>query len=201
MVTADSSAAQYQVPNLGRALTILELLAAQPSGLTLADITRSLGFPKNSVFRVCMTLCERGYLLRDEQTRTFTLSRRLLVMGHQMLSEKPIVPTAIDVMRACRDAVRETVLIGTIVETHCVVLEQVLGTHPFKFSIDTGTRLPLHVSAPGKAILAYLPERERADLVSRLELVRFNERTITSRTALRSELQSVREAGLCPGSW
>ena len=195
MPSSRDNDAKYQVPNLSRALTILELLAEHPAGLTLADITRSLGFPKNSVFRVSMTLQQRGYLLRDDRTRRFTLSRKLLAMGYQMLCERPIVPTAIDVMRACRDIVKETVLIGTIVETHCIVLEQVLGTHPFKFSVDAGARLPLHVCAPGKAILAHLPERERDELVARLTLTRYNERTITSRRTLLSELQGAREAG------
>lgn len=195
MVPPNEISAKYRVPNLERALSVLELLVAHPSGLKLAEITQSLGYPKNSVFRVTMTLCDRGYLVREEKTKRFALSRKLLAMGHQMLSEKPIVPTAIDVMRACRDAVKETVLIGTIVETHCVVLEQVLGTHPFKFSVDAGTHLHLHVSAPGKAMLAHLPEKERDNLISRMKLVRFNERTITSKKALLTELQNVRESG------
>ncbi|MDY7107437.1 MAG: IclR family transcriptional regulator [Planctomycetota bacterium] len=185
----------YRVPNLDRALSVLELLADHPGGLKLAEITRELRCPKNSVFRVTMTLLDRGYVSREARTKVFRLSRRLLTLGHEMLSEKPIVPTALDIMRECRDEVRETVLIGTIVQTSCVVLEQVLGTHPFKFSVDLGTRLHLHVSAPGKALLAHLPEHEREALLGRLEMVRFNERTITSRRALRTELKGVRECG------
>ena len=173
----------------------MELLAEHPSGLKLAEITRRLDCPKNSVFRVTMTLLDRGYVSRDSRTKAFRLSRRLLAMGHELLSEKPIVPTAIPHMRRCRDEVKETVLIGTIVDTWCTVLEQVLGRHPFKFSVDLGTRLHLHVSAPGKALLAYLPESERDDLIARLDLVRFNERTITSQRALRAELTSARECG------
>jgi DNA-binding IclR family transcriptional regulator len=195
MPPSDGTPSKYKVPNLDRALSVLELLADHPGGLKLAEITRELDCPKNSVFRVTMTLLDRGYVSREERTKAFRLSRRLLTMGHEMLSEKPIVPTALDNMRACRDEVRETVLIGTIVETSCTVLEQVLGTHPFKFSVDLGTRLHLHVSAPGKALLAFLPENEREDLLGRLDLVRFNERTITSLRALRAELRSVRECG------
>lgn len=190
-----SRESRYKVPNLERALSILELLADHQGGLKLAEITRKLDCPKNSVFRITMTLLDRGYVTREERTKSFRLSRTLLTLGHAMLSEKPIVPTAIDIMRKCRDEVRETVLIGTIVETTCTVLEQVLGTHPFKFSVDLGTRLHLHVSAPGKALLAYLPESEREDLLAKLDLVRFNERTITSLQGLRAELRTVRECG------
>jgi DNA-binding IclR family transcriptional regulator len=195
MPRGELAPSKYKVPNLDRALSILELLARSPDGLNLAEIARALDFPKNSVFRIAMTLLDRGYVSRDRRTKAFRLSRRLLTMGHEMLAETPIVPTAIDFMRRCRDEVKETVLIGTLVETSCTVLEQVLGTHPFKFSVDLGSRLHLHVSAPGKALLAFLPESEREHLLDRLELVRFNERTITSLRALRVELRNVRECG------
>lgn len=195
MQAGQSTPSKYKVPNLDRALSVLELLAEHPEGMKLADITRQLDCPKNSVFRVTMTLLDRGYVDRDERTKAFRLSRRLLTMGHEILSTRPIVPTAIELMRTCRDEVGETVLIGTIVDTWCTVLEQVLGHHPFKFSVDLGTRLYLHVSAPGKALLAYLPENEREDLLSRLDLVRFNERTITTITAMRAELKNIRECG------
>jgi len=69
-------------------------------------------------------------------------------MGEMSLAEKPIVPTAIDIMQQCRDEVHETVLIGTLAESQFVVMEQVLGSHPFKFSIDLGVQLEIHVSAP-----------------------------------------------------
>jgi DNA-binding IclR family transcriptional regulator len=190
------SVSRYQVPNLERALTVLEVLAERDErGMKLAELTRELGYPKNSVFRVTMTLLDRGYIIRDEQTKAFRLSRKMLSMGHQMLSEIPIVPTAIDLMRRCRDEVKETVLIGTLLETSFTVLEQVLGTHPFKFSVDLGTRLHLHVSAPGKALLAYLPELERDRILNQLDLVRFNERTITTLRGMQAELTAIRECG------
>jgi DNA-binding IclR family transcriptional regulator len=186
---------RYSVPNLERALEILEHLVNFPEGLSLMELTQALEFPKNSVFRITTTLLNKGYLVRDGENKRFTLSSKLLTLGHRALSEKPLVPLAIDLMHECRDALKETVLIGTLVETECVVLEQVLGSHPFKFSIDLGIRIPLHVSAPGKALLAYLPEKELQSVLDRIKLARFNEKTITTKHALQVELRHVRECG------
>lgn len=183
------------VPNLERALVIIEYLLDYPDGLGLAELTAGLKYPKNSIFRIAMTLLEKGYLERDEQAKRFKVSRKFLAIGHRVLSDRPILPLALDIMRECRDVVKESVFIGTIVENEGVVMEQVLGSHPFKFTIDPGMRFKLHVAAPGKAILAYLPESERESLISRLNLVRYNERTITTRKGLRDELTSVRESG------
>jgi len=125
-----SANARYRVPNLERALTILEHLIQHPDGLGVSELTDQLGFPKNSVFRVTMTLLHHGYLRRDEQKR-FSVSSKLLAMGCSTLSEEPLVPAALDIMQQCRDTLQETVLIGTLVGNEGVVMEQVLGTHPF----------------------------------------------------------------------
>ncbi|TWT80291.1 Transcriptional regulator KdgR [Planctomycetes bacterium CA13] len=186
---------RYQVPNLERALVIMEHLLDYPDGLTLAELTAALDVPKNSVFRITNTLLARGYLNRDASAKRFSLSRKLLIMGQMSLADKPLVPTAIDVMQECRDEVQETVLIGTLVEGEFVVMEQVLGSHPFKFSIDLGVRLSLHVSAPGKAMLAFLPEREIEKTIKGYRFVRYNEQTITSKRALMDELRGIRECG------
>ncbi|TWU39710.1 IclR family transcriptional regulator [Novipirellula artificiosorum] len=186
---------RYQVPSLERALVILERLLDHPDGLTLAELTTDLNVPKNSVFRITNTLLAHGYLNRDANAKRFSLSRKLLVMGQLSLADKPIVPAAIDIMQECRDEVQETVLIGTLVESEFVVMEQVLGSHPFKFSIDLGVRLEIHVSAPGKAMLAYLTERELAKSLKDYRFVRYNEQTITSKRGLMEELRGIRECG------
>ena len=67
-----------------------------------------------------------------------------------------MVEKAIDVMRELRDDVNETVLLGTLVGTRGVILEQVLSTHPLKVMVDPGHNFALHTAAPAKAMLAYM---------------------------------------------
>ncbi|MBT3374316.1 MAG: IclR family transcriptional regulator [Lentisphaerae bacterium] len=189
-----SADTRYRIPNLERALAILEHLVQRPEGLGVSELTEQLGFPKNSVFRVTMTLLHHGYLQRDGQKR-FSVSSKLLGMGCSTLSDEPLVPAALEVMQQCRDAVRETVLIGTMVQNEGVVMEQVLGTHPFKFSVDLGMRIPAHTAAPTKAMLAYLPPDEREQVIRSLSYDQFNENTILSSDHFRRELAKVRQAG------
>ena len=66
---------RYHVPNLDRALRILEFLAAEPKGCGISQIARRLELPKNSVYRIVSTLFARDYLRRDPVAKTFTLSR------------------------------------------------------------------------------------------------------------------------------
>ncbi len=186
---------QYKVPNLERGLRILELLLAHPEGLSQKELASALGCSKTSIFRITMTLVDYGYLVRDEPRKLLMLSRKLLAMGTRALSEKDLMANAIDVLRGLRDSIKETVLIGTIAGDDLIVLEQVLGSHPFKFSLDRGARLPLHTSAPAKAMLAFMPEQERDALVGRIAFVRYNDATITSAAAFIEELNTVRSLG------
>lgn len=190
-----STDTRYSVPNLERGLRILELLQDHRDGLSQSELAARLGFSKTSVFRVTRTLLEYGYLLRNEETKALRLSRKLLALGIRALADHDLMATAIDVLRGLRDTLRETVLIGTLADEAFVVLDQVLGAHPFKFSVDRGARLPLHTAAPAKAMLAALPEREREAAVDRIEFTRFNDRTITTPEAFRRELDAVRTQG------
>lgn len=181
---------RYKVPNLERALVIMEHLIGCPQGQTVTELTETLGLSKNSVFRITMTLLGHGYLVRDEQKR-FSLSKKLLLMGCQSMGENSFIEQSLDIMRLCRDEIRESVFIGTMIEKEGVVIEQVLGSHPFKFSIDSGHRMPIHCSAPCKAMTAYLPENEQKQLMDGYQFKRFNENTITSRKAFDLELTDV----------
>jgi DNA-binding IclR family transcriptional regulator len=185
----------YHVPNLDRALAILERLAEHPDGLGLVEIAHALGFPLNSVHRITRTLLDRGYLARDGASRRFALTRKLLAVGYRALGAHSLVEKALDVMRDLRDQTRETVILGLLNGDAGVTIEQVPGLHAFKFLLDPGMTFPLHCNAPGKAMLAFLPQPQREALLLRMPLKRFTSRTIVRRDALRAELDRVRTLG------
>jgi DNA-binding IclR family transcriptional regulator len=190
-----SESERYHVPNLERALSILELLAKHPGGLSMIEIAGMLGYPNNSVFRITTTLLNREYLLRDEGSKKFTLGQKMLALGFASIGENNIMENSLDVMRQLRDATKETVLLATLLDESVVVLDQVPGLHPFKFMVDAGSLLNLHTAVPGKAILANLPENERELIIKKLKLTRYNERTITTKKALRVELDRTVKQG------
>lgn len=186
---------RYQVPNLERALSIMEYMAKSDGSLTMAEIARNLGYPNNSVFRIMSTLDECGYLIKDTDSKHFRISRKLLSLGYQALIETSLIEKAADTLRALRDETRETALLGTLLEGEGVVLEQFLSPEPIKFMVSPGTRFPLHTAAPAKAILAFLDEPERERQIGMIKFIRHNERTIVSANAYRKELQKVRKLG------
>ena len=55
----------FKVPNLIRGLMVLELLRGHPDGLSVTEIGQLMELPKNSTFRVLMTINHLGYLNLD----------------------------------------------------------------------------------------------------------------------------------------
>lgn len=186
---------KYNVLMLEKGMGVLELLADYHNGLTIQEMCVHLNYPKTTIFRIANTLLEMGYLGKDEDTNHFYLSRKLFRLGLSALGEANILERAIEPMRRLRDDIKESVMLGTLVGNEAVLLEQVLGSHDFTFILKSGMHLCLHASAPGKVLLAYQAKEVQEELLSSLEMKKFNENTITNKVRFLEEIRKVRERG------
>ena len=189
------SDARYTAPSLERGLAVLEYLAHHPGGKGQVEIAQALKCPVSSVFRITLTLEKSGYLERDPETKVFRHTQKMLMLGQQALSETDLIGCCMPVMRGLRDELEDTILLGVLNGPEIIVLEQALGSHLFRFSVNAGHRIRAYCSAPGKAIIAYLPEKRREQVIAHTEFVRFNANTIITPQAFRKELQRVVKLG------
>jgi DNA-binding IclR family transcriptional regulator len=185
----------YHVPNLVRALRIFELLSQRPEGLTTAEITEIFKIPRNSVFRITSTLLENGYLLRDEETKAFRLSIKLLTIGYAAISEKSLIEKSLDIMRKLRDRYKETVPLGILNGLKGIVIEEVSGLHSFRYVLEPGREFHLHTAAAGKAILAFLPGDEQGKICDQINYIKYNDRTVKNKKEFLKILQEVKTDG------
>jgi DNA-binding IclR family transcriptional regulator len=183
------------VPALERGLSVLELLAGRRKALRAIDIAQELGMPKNSLSRLLQVLMARGYVNCDASDKTFSLTQKLLAIGSATVCENHILEASLDVMRELRDLTMETVQLNALLGSTGVVLDVLPSRQTVRLVVDPGTHFDLHNAAPGKAMLAYLPEKERERILAGLKLTRCTARTITSKGALRREIQEARERG------
>jgi len=189
------AAARYSAPSLERGLAILDYLAHHPGGKGQVEIAQALKCPVTSVFRITLTLEKFGYLERDAETKVFRHTQKMLMLGQQALSETDLIGSCMPVMRELRDELEDTILLGVLNGPEIIVLEQALGSHLFRFSVNAGHRIRAYCSAPGKAIIACLPEIQRERVIAQTEFIRFNANTITTPEAFRKELQKALRLG------
>ncbi len=189
--TSDS----IEAPALDRGLAILEALDARTEGMSLSEISRGIGSPKNSTSRLVQTLMVRGYVERDEATMIIRLTGKLLRLGHPRVGRVSLVECALEPMRALRDAVGETVQLGIPIGDEGVIIEQVESTQAVRICVEIGLRFPLHNNAPGKVLLAFQHPKACERTIQRLKLARFTARTITTKESLRQECERVVKLG------
>ena len=185
----------YKVPNLEKGIAVLEHLSMRSSGETLQDIKSALDLSQTTAYRILNTLTRLEYLHFSEDTRRYTLTRKLLTMGFRSLNEHSLLETVLPHLRDLRDRVKETACFGVLGDEKGIFIEQAQGYHTFRFVLSPGKPFELHCSAPGKAIMAYLPAAVRDRYLSYMRFTRYNERTITSCAAYLEELERVRLAG------
>ena len=183
----------YIIPNLDRALRVLEHLSTRQEGGSITEIANQLSLPKNSVFRILRTLAASGYL--DERDKRYRLTSKILSMGYSAVKSTHLVEASMNEMRTLRDEIDETVFVGTLSEGRVVILEELPSFQLVKFTIEIGHKVPIHASAPGKAILAFLPAAEQKSLLAHIAFTRFNDRTIPGTKAMMKEIERIQAAG------
>ena len=183
------------VPALDRTLDILETLSSSPKGLTLSELSQQLEIPKNAVFRITQTLLARRYLSRDTETMAFQLTGQWLKLATPRMGGMSLAALARPAMTALRDATGETVQLGVLSGTEGTIIEQVEGTQPLRIVVDLGLRFGLHNNAPGKLLLAHLPDEKRGQVLSQLKLTASTPRTITTKAGLRKECERIVSQG------
>jgi IclR family pca regulon transcriptional regulator len=181
--------------SLERGLAILECFTPQHPLKGIADIADELGMSRASTHRYMSTLLALGYLEQGRR-RKYRLTLRVTRLGLSTLSATGLVeqarPELLELSRRAGFAVGLVVLDGG----EAIYLERVHGLRrPAAGGVEpaVGESLPAHCLAAGKTLLAWAPAQERRELLAQATLTRRGPNTITSKAALRSELEVIRE--------
>ncbi len=195
MPNMENMDANYKVPNLEKGIAVLEYLSYNSDGKTLQEIKQILDISQTTAYRILNTLVRLGYLFFDEKSKKYEITRKLLTLGYCSLKEHNLLEIVLPELRNLRDEVKETVCFGVLGNEKGIFIEQAQGLHTFHFVLSPGKPFELHCSAPGKAIMAYLPITVRDRYLTYMDFKRFNAKTIVTRDAYLKELEKVRSLG------
>jgi IclR family pca regulon transcriptional regulator len=184
-------------------VTGLEMLAcftAEHPVRGIADMAEELGLGRSTTCRYAVTLLTLGYL-EQGPGRKYRLSARASDIGLSMLDSWAIRGVARKHLRELRARTGRTVSLGVLGGGEVVYIDRWQGYRQGQYAVDVGTglgtRQPVYCTAAGKALLARLPVAEQRNLIAKLRLTRHTHKTITTKTALRAELErTVAESGV-----
>lgn len=190
-----SLAMDFPAPTVAKTMAVIEAVGKHSEGLTQSEVVLATGCSANLVFRVLSTLVTLGYMQRLDEDRRYVLTSKLIESCQPKRMDKSLVLCAHAEMLRLRDQSRETVQLVIRAGNKAMVLEQVSGLEAVQVMGRIGMQVPLYSCAPGKAILASLSDAELKHWLSTVELKAFTDNTKSTKNALLTELQSVRQKG------
>lgn len=179
---------------LERALSILDRFAERDEW-PFMELCQAVGLHKSTVFRIISTLEAAAYLEKRPATGRYRPGPKLGRLEAMLLRTQPLRWAALPPLQDLARRTGETAHIGVLYQGEAVTVEIVEGTHSVRMHSSVGRRAPAHASALGKAILAYVSEAERDELIDRFGLPALTARTITDPARLRKHLRDVRRRG------
>lgn len=192
MTNTDDAPASDTVRTAETAFTVLEYLK-DADGATVSAVAADLGHAKSTASRHLSTLVEMGYVIREGDE--FRVGLRFLDFGQHARTRRAGYELA--EAKVEEIAARTGERAQFIVEEHgeAVYLHRSFGEHAVRTDPGIGSRIPLHATSAGKAVLAHLPEAERREVLDQADLEPVTEHTITDRDRLLEELDTIRERG------
>ncbi len=184
--------------SLERGLAILGCFTPDRPVLGIADIADSLGMSRSTTHRYVITLVALGYLEQDA-SRKYRLGLHVTDLGMSALNSTSLREHAQPYLDELRRRTGYTINVAALDGPEIVYIARSRSQRRAQQRIDLGlalgSRLPVYCTSMGKLLLAYLPDRERRELLSEIRLERRTPNTITSRRLLQIELERIREDG------
>jgi IclR family acetate operon transcriptional repressor len=161
------------------------------------EIAKGIGMSPSTVHRLLGLLEEEGLVRQDEPGGGYLVGAELLRLAWNASGTHPVRTAALPHMRDLVEAGGETATLGLYdpVRQQTWVAAVVESDEPFRYVSTLHEWRDLHTGASGRAIMAFLPERERRDVAERTKLAPATEYTITSAAELEGVLAAVRERG------
>jgi DNA-binding IclR family transcriptional regulator len=195
----DSSApnSAYLVPGLERGLRILAEFSAREPVLGAPELSKRIGIPRTTTFRLLQTLEALGFIERANGDRHFRLGVAVLRLGFEYLSSLELTDFGTPILERLRDATGLSAHL-LIRDQRDVVFVAKAQSHQSVFSsvkVQVGTRLPAHATVHGHVLMGDLSLGALRELYPEKRLEQFTERTPATVDELYERVRECATAG------
>jgi DNA-binding IclR family transcriptional regulator len=180
---------------VGKALAVLDLVAAFGRPARFSELERRSPYPKATLYRLVQTLTSAGMLRWDPDQGTYALGLRLVRLAHAAWRQSSLAPVARPHLDALSREAGLTVHLAQLDHAQVLYVDKCNAREPIEMFSQAGKVGPAYCTGVGKAMLAFAPEPELSRLIAQQSFHRFTPNTLADEPALRAELDAIRARG------
>jgi len=181
------------VPSLRKAMSILDLIGRRGK-LPFSTIQKTLDLPKSTTHQLLKALTDVG-ALESQRDGSFILGPKLCELGALGIRQRTIDRLSLRYLELLAHETNLSCVLGAIEGGDVVSLAKASPDDEAVTLGPNGDRFPIHRTALGKALLAYLDDLERRRLIADFDWTRTTPTSISSPDDMLKELLLVRERG------
>ena len=186
----------YKVHSLERGLDLIEILADGLPEKSLTELSKRAGFNLSTTHRILTALKSRGYVEQNPRSSTYKLTFKFFEIGNVIVRHLNLREEAVPVLTELAEKTGDSAYLIILDKDGALCLERIDGHHYVKvLFLQVGVRMPLHIGAGPRVLLAHLPEEEIDRVIKSKGLPAWTERSITEPYLLRKDLKKIREQG------
>jgi IclR family acetate operon transcriptional repressor len=180
------------VQSVSRALRLVQILARGGGELPLSEIAATAGLPVATTHRLLQSLTDQGFACRTG-SRQYALGPSLISLGRQ--AQTVFTAWAEPVLLAIADKAQETTSLSILDNDEVLYIAQAQSKQTIRVVRLPGTRMGLHHTAAGKAILAQLTDERVREITARTGMPRRTPFTLSSVDELLGQVRLTRLHG------
>jgi IclR family KDG regulon transcriptional repressor len=184
------------IQSLERAFTLLEEIARNRDGISLAELSKRVGLHNSTTFHLVKTMAALGYIQQAKGSKRYRIGRHLFTLAAGALDEIELVSLATPVLEKLTRDTGECSHFAVRSGDNVVVLAKTAGSGMFQMVDQVGVMRPAHCTALGKVLLAAFSPEQLVRYLGTHELRRFTAKTILEPDAMKREIDLVRRDGI-----
>ncbi|GGC80607.1 IclR family transcriptional regulator [Tersicoccus solisilvae] len=186
-----------KVPAATNTLRVLRFLASRRGPVSAASIAAALDLPRSTVYHLLQVMADEGFVTHLPEERLYGLGIAAFELSSAWVRQDPMARLGAPLLHALVDTVGESAHLALLHGRDVVyVVEERAPGRP-SLVTEVGVRIPAHLTASGRSMLAELPRAQVRALYPHREAFssRAERTAIMGPARLRAELDRTRARG------
>jgi IclR family KDG regulon transcriptional repressor len=182
-----------RVKMVEKIMKIIELIASkEKEGCGLSGISKSLNLKNTTVYYLIASLLYLGYLEKDEKTKKYKISEKLLSIFSPIINRNLLLKVSEPVIKSLAENIRESVVLGIFYkgQRYTIATAKYEG-HILNVNLNMFEESSCYTTATGRILLSFLTEKDVKEYIKKEGYPEEKWKNIKNYDELKKEMEKI----------